>query len=198
MIHRIRNRECVPYIATEGIFEKPLRIDQYKEKYVPCDGGTVFDRVYNYNTLASARRYACFKPFIHLVPKDALDLVLTSTYDHSSQQFPEHVDIYFQPETLGKQTWRRLRNTRDLTPDREEQASSAKTGVGEDTKKNIKAKKRQRTIPFRYNSDHKLLIGGTTVKTHPSSIKLINSSHHSPQTNAGYSRQPSDGTFYQY
>lgn len=45
---------------------------------------------------------------------------------------------------------------------------------------------------------HKVLIGGITEKKHPSNIKLMNSSHHSPQTNAGYSRQPSDGTVFQY
>jgi hypothetical protein len=43
-----------------------------------------------------------------------------------------------------------------------------------------------------------VIISGLPERRHPSNVKLMNSSHHSPQTNAGYSRQDSDGNCYQY
>lgn len=196
MIHRIRNRGCIPFITTEGEFEKSLQVGEISKKYEECRGSTVFNRLHRYHTLASTRRYAFFKTFTDLVPQDSLDLVLSSTYNQTKEKFPEKVDIYFQSETLGIDTWRRLRNTRDLTPDREEQA--VKENKNEPAERGGKKKKKGLVIPFRYNHAHKVLIGGITAKRHPSNIKLINSSHHSPQTNAGYSRQPSDGNFYQY
>lgn len=199
MVNRIRNRECVPYIATEGDFLKPLLVEKAARKNLKCSGSTVFNRLSKYHTLASARRYAYFKPNTHLVPRDALDFVLSSSYSQTHEHFPETVDVYFQPETLGINTWRRLRNTRDLTPDREEQATAAKKGEEDAApQRSTRNKQKQLTIPFRYNVAHKVLIGGVTEKKHPSNVKLINSSHHSPQTNGGYSRQPSDGNFYQY
>lgn len=198
MLHRIRNRGCVPYITAEGEFEKPILIDEYTKKDVKCGGKTVFSRLHTYHTLASARRYAYFKTNTELIPQDSLDLILTSSYNQTTEHFANKFEIYFQPETLGVDTWRRLRNTRDLTPEREEQAAGAKETERKNAKRGIKKKQKQIVIPYRYNFAHKVLIGGITEKKHPSNIKLINSSHHSPQTNAGYSRQPSDGTFYQY
>ncbi|XP_050297266.1 uncharacterized protein LOC126736774 [Anthonomus grandis grandis] len=195
---RIRNRGCVPYLDGEGVFVKPITTVEWTKDSCFDPKMSPFQRMYMHHTLASARRYAHFKNFDNLIPKDELDLILTSTFDQSTEIFPEKVDVYFQPETEGIATWRRLRNTRDLTPDREQMASSL-GGAQEcaDTQK-IGRGKRKSAIPYRYNFAHKLLIGGITEKKHPSSIKLMNSSHHSPQTNAGYSRQPSDGNFYQY
>lgn len=198
MAHRIRNRECCPYIASEGEFEKPLLVG-YARKYESCGGRTIFTRLNRYHTLSSARKYAHFKPFSSLVPQDSLDLVLSSSYDQTMEQFPQTVDVHLQPETLGIDTWRRLRNTRDLTPDREEQAAAvSKSADDVSAKVGVRKEQREPIIPYRYNVSHKVLIGGITEKKHPSNIKLINSSHHSPQTNGGYSRQPSDGNFYQY
>nr|CAH7756911.1 unnamed protein product [Callosobruchus chinensis] len=168
---RIRNRGCMPYLQTEGVFERAPPIEVQKAEAI-CSSSSPFVRLFRHNTLASARKNFLFKPF-------------------------------------------RLRNTRDLTPDREEQASQAnKTENGEDEKvgagegKSKPTKKQQLLskkgirpvvkLPFRYNFAQKLLVGGITERRHPSNIKLMNSSHHSPQTNAGYSRQPSDGNFYQY
>lgn len=198
MAHRIRNRECIPYITTEGEFEKPILTDKYAKKNVKCGGSTVFSRLHRYQTLASTRRFARFKNFKNLIPRDYLDLVLSSTYNQTEEEFADKVDIYIQPETLGKDTWRRLRNTRDLTPDREEQAAAAKGADDDNDSKKGKSKQKELVAPFRYNFAHKVLIGGIAAKKHPSNIKLMNSSHHSPQTNAGYSRQPSDGNSYQY
>lgn len=198
MDHRIRNRECIPYIETEGEFIKPLVVGEYAKKDVICGGSTIYSRLHRSHTLASARRFAYFKPFTNLTPKDYLDLVLSSTYNQTVEHFAEKVDTHLQPETLGADIWRRLRNTRDLTPDREEQAAAAKTNDEVPSLRGVRKKRKTPVIPFRYNFAHKVLIGGIAAKKHPSSIKLINSSHHSPQTNGGYSRQPSDGNFYQY
>ncbi|KAF7271718.1 uncharacterized protein LOC143194589 [Rhynchophorus ferrugineus] len=196
---RIRNRGCVPYVEGEGMFLKPLTTKDFKDSCFDA-ASSPFERMYMHHTLASARRYAYFKNYDDLVPKDDLDLILTSTFDQSAELFPDKVDIYLQPETQGVNTWRRLRNTRDLTPDREQMASLGQSQQKDDssTTRMGRAKKKGPVIPYRYNFAHKLLIGGVTELKHPSSVKLMNSSHHSPQTNAGYSRQPSDGNFYQY
>ncbi|KAG5894123.1 hypothetical protein JTB14_004061 [Gonioctena quinquepunctata] len=196
MVTRIRNRGCVPYLSSEGTFLRPI-CKEISIKDVRCEGVSPFQRMHRHQTLASARRHALFKPLGDLVPTDQLDLVLSSSYNQSDEIFPDTVDVYLQPETIGQDTWRRLRNTRDLTPDREEQAAS-KVEVDDVDTWASERKKKAFVIPYRYNFAHKVLIGGVTEKKHPSNIKLMNSSHHSPQTNAGYSRQPSDGNVYQY
>ncbi|XP_030758708.1 uncharacterized protein LOC115884309 [Sitophilus oryzae] len=198
---RIRNRGCVPYLEGEGIFLRPLTTAKTTKNSCYDSAMSPFQRMYRHHTLASARRFAHFKNFDGLIPTDDLDFVLTSTYDHSSEFFPEKLDTYLQPETHGINTWRRLRNTRDLTPDREQLAALERSGQKDEnasTRQGRSSRKKFVTVPYRYNFAHKLLIGGVTEKKHPSSVKLVNSSHHSPQTNAGYSRQPRDGNFYQY
>ncbi|XP_023015628.1 uncharacterized protein [Leptinotarsa decemlineata] len=195
MVTSIRNRGCVPYLDSEGIFLRPISDEKYK-KDVRCEAISPFQRMHRHHTLASARRHMLFKNFSNLIPNDQLDFVLSSSYNQSDEIFPDTVDVYLQPESQGIHTWRRLRNTRDLTPDREEQAASQ--NVVTDGESSPTEKKKKSVIPYRYNFAHKVLIGGVTEKKHPSNIKLMNSSHHSPQTNAGYSRQPSDGNVYQY
>ncbi|CAG9773850.1 unnamed protein product [Ceutorhynchus assimilis] len=190
-VGRVRNMGCIPFLDEEGEFTKPIAIVECRKDSCYDSAKSPSQRMYMHQTLASARRYVHFKPFDNLVPKDDLDLVLGSTYNQSTEVFAEKVDAVLQPETRDIKTWRRLRNTRDLTPDREQMAAS----------KVLAQESRQRkrtTVPFRYNFAHKVLIGGVLEHKHPSSIKLMNSSHHAPQTNAGYSRQPSDGNFYQY
>lgn len=44
------------------------------------------------------------------VPKDALDFALTSVYAHSRDTLVPKMYVPMQPETLGKETWRVLRN----------------------------------------------------------------------------------------
>ncbi|CAH1117459.1 unnamed protein product [Phaedon cochleariae] len=196
MTTRIRNRGCIPHLGGEGVFVEPL-IRGERSRDAPCGGAPAYRRMHDHHTLASARRFALFKPFGDLIPRDQLDLVLSSSYNQSTEVFPDTEDVFLQPETLGVETWRRLRNTRDLTPEREERAAA--TGGEEDKSKKKRGKQGGSVvIPYRYNFAHKVLIGGVTEKKHPSNIKLMNSSHHSPQTNAGYSRQPSDGNVYQY
>lgn len=48
-----------------------------------------------------------------------MDFLLASPYNHSLDSFPERGDPCLQAETLGMDTWRRLRNTRDLQPERD-------------------------------------------------------------------------------
>lgn len=50
------------------------------------------------------------------LPKDSLDLILTTTYNQSTETFADKEDIYLQAETIGCDTWRRLRNTFDKKP----------------------------------------------------------------------------------
>ncbi|KAL1497694.1 hypothetical protein ABEB36_008612 [Hypothenemus hampei] len=194
----VRNTACVPYLDSEGVFTKPLTSTEL-EKDPCCERNlTPYERLYVHHTLASARKFAHFKPFENLIPKDDLDFILNSTFDESSDLFPNKIDIYIQPETQGVLTWRRLRNTRDVTPDREQRASCLIHENANTLSSSDQEVQSKRKIPYRYNFAHKLLIGGIAEKKHPSSVKLMNSSHHSPQTNAGYSRQPADGNFYQY
>lgn len=49
-----------------------------------------------------------------------------------------------------------------------------------------------------YNASHPVRIGGILERRHPSNIKLMCSSHHSPQTNMGYTRKDGDGTYFEY
>lgn len=44
------------------------------------------------------------------VPYDALDLALTSVYAHSRDTLIPKRFVPVQPETLGRETWRVLRN----------------------------------------------------------------------------------------
>lgn len=76
--------------------------------------------------------------------------------------------MVLQNETVGRETFRRIRNTRDLSPVRAE-------ALG-----------------------HPLLISCLPEKISPHSIKLMNSGHHTPLTNPGYSRQQGDGNYFRY
>ncbi|XP_018571568.1 uncharacterized protein LOC108911184 [Anoplophora glabripennis] len=139
-----------------------------------------------------------------LIPKDDLDFVLASCYNHSEEIFPDPIDVFLQPDSEDLASWRKLRNYRLVSLDPVE---DAKKSAEKERERELAAhdydmasldKSKQHVIPYRYNFAHKVLIGGIIEKKHPSNIKLMNSSHHSPQTNAGYSRQPSDGTVFQY
>lgn len=44
------------------------------------------------------------------VPRDALDLALNSVYTHSRDTLVPKMYVPIQPETLGRETWRVLRN----------------------------------------------------------------------------------------
>lgn len=58
----VRNRNCVPELNAEGVFLKSLDVPKrdlwsHKELLKP------YERMHAHHTLASARRFAYFKPF---------------------------------------------------------------------------------------------------------------------------------------
>lgn len=54
-----------------------------------------------------------------------MDFVLISPYNHNEDSFGELMDPCLQAETLGLNTWRRLRNSRDLKPERDAKGSDS-------------------------------------------------------------------------
>ncbi|XP_022916244.1 protein CFAP276 [Onthophagus taurus] len=187
-ITRVRNRGPTPFIGSEGELVKPFpKVGKAAIGTAWSEGLSCFDRLYGCQTLCSARRYAHFHAFPNLIPKDVLDFRLQSAYNPDEELFSDKVDVVLQKETLNIDTWRRLRNTRDIKPERD--AISAAAAVACHGKP-IAYKK--------YNESHPVFIGGIKERRHPSNIKLMNSGHHSPQTNAGYSRHDSDGSAYYY
>ncbi|CAG9863545.1 unnamed protein product, partial [Phyllotreta striolata] len=165
-MERVRNKCCVPFLSSEGDFLKNIVPPEYTPKELKCELLHVSQRLHAHQTLASTRRFAWFRPHRNLVPKDALDFALTARYCQTDRLWSNNKDIYVQPESLDEDTWRRLRNTRDLTPDREEQSF-----------KGTEQKPKKRKIPYKYNKAHKVMIGGVLEKVHPSYIKLMCSSH---------------------
>ncbi|KAG5667431.1 hypothetical protein PVAND_015411 [Polypedilum vanderplanki] len=149
-IKKVRNEKFQPFIEDEGFFMD-------SEPHL---------RLYHHNTLSSARRHANFVNVKS--PADSLDVILASEYDHSNDLFLDKEEVFKQPETKDKPTFRRLRNTRDVY---------------------IK--------PPVYLS-HPLVKGGITERLSIHSVKLINSGPHSQITNHGFSRQNVDGNFYNY
>lgn len=112
-----RNLDYKPFIDTEGVFIKPLPrppTAPYADRlwYV---GLPAHVRLNYHQTLSSARRYAGFRKFSNKVPNDSLDLVLQSQYQHNKELFADKVDTVLQPETVGRRTFRTIRNTHDLT-----------------------------------------------------------------------------------
>lgn len=140
-----------------------------------------------------------------LIPQDELDFVLDAAYVHDTEIFPDRVDVYLQKETKGLATWRRLTNSKEVKPDLHA------VGKKKCEEESGKTSSRYNDVSYRRFIDcdvfyfdvllfqyHPVIIGGITKKKHPSHVKLMNSSHHSPQTNAGYSRQDTDGNIFQY
>lgn len=114
-----RNLDYQPLIDDEGVFVKPLPSPptaSYADR-LWYFGLPPHDRLNFHQTLSSTRRYAGFRKFPNKVPTDSLDFLLQSQYQHDRELFADKVDIVLQPETVGRQTFRRIRNTRDLTSD---------------------------------------------------------------------------------
>lgn len=170
MVKLIRNIEYHPFIDREGYFEKSLPIPPHLtadkfwfEKLLP------HERMFYQQTLNSTRRFARFKPFKNSIPENSLDFILDAKYEHERDLFATKMDIVLQNETIGKQqSFRRLRNTRDISPEKF-------IAIG-----------------------HPLQIGGCKEKLSPNSVKLMCSGQHTPLTNPGYSRQKGDGNFFNY
>lgn len=160
-IKQVRNKTLLPDLRKEGELSKDI-ILATQNKHV----GSTGYRLYSHHTLASVRRLSFYHPF--KVPKDSLDLILATTYNQSTETFADKEDLHLQAETIGCETWRRLRNTFDKKP--------------------------PTVIPMGHLMKH----GGIKERNSPFSVKLMNSGVHSSQTNPGYSRQPAGGAIFFY
>lgn len=115
---QLRNIEYHPYIDGEGCYRKCFPAPPPTAKGQPWhDGLTAHDRLFYHQTLNSSRRFAGFVPNDR-IPRDALDLVLQSQYQHGNEIFADKVDAVLSHETTGHRTFRRLRNTKDIVPRR--------------------------------------------------------------------------------
>ncbi|CAG9786330.1 unnamed protein product [Diatraea saccharalis] len=103
---RVRNKKLLPDLSKEGELTKDIVLST-KEKH-GCPTGS---RLFSHHTLASVRKISFFHPFF--LPNDSLDLTLTTTYNQSTELFADKEDLHLQPETIGCETWRRIRNTVD-------------------------------------------------------------------------------------
>ncbi|KAL4709923.1 hypothetical protein ACJJTC_003886 [Scirpophaga incertulas] len=160
-IKQVRNKKLLPNLQKEGHFNKEIVLST-KEKH-GCPTGS---RLFSHHTLASIRKLSFFQSYF--LPDDRLDVVLTATYNHSTDCFADKEDIYIQPETIGCETWRKLRNTIAKEP------------------------------LIKISLRHEMKRGGIQDRKSPFSVKLMNSGVHSSQTNPGYSRQPAGGAIFFY
>lgn len=55
---------------------------------------------------------------------------MASSYNHNKDVFPDKVDVMLQDETIGVDTWRRLRNTRDIKPEKDAISAAAAAAFG--------------------------------------------------------------------
>lgn len=117
-IRLIRNTEYHPYINGEGCYRKVFPAPPPSAKGQRwSDGLSPHDRLFYHQTLNSSRRFAGFVASDR-IPKDSLDLVLQSQYQHGNEIFADKVDAVLTHETMGRRTFRRMRNTKDLLPRR--------------------------------------------------------------------------------
>lgn len=115
------------------------------------------------STLASARREVYHND--PQAPCDSLDFVLKSQYDHHKEFLKGSNETLVQPETLGQDHGRVLKNKTVLVA----------------SKKN----------PL----NHPLQMSESPKKQSPHSIKNAIEGHHTQTTNRGYSRKPDGGFF---
>ncbi|XP_066904094.1 protein CFAP276 isoform X2 [Halyomorpha halys] len=174
-----RNPYPYPMIQFEELWEQPLRLQGYEYDWV--HSVSPFERLYNHNTLASIRQNRlCNHP---CAPKDALDICLTSVYDHTRDSFLPNSYPYIQPETIGLPSYRLLRNTRYIPAKRPARDMDAEAEAVASTK------------PKPGTKFFSVRVGGFSEHRSPFSVKLGITSNHSSTSNGGYSRKV-DGTFY--
>uniref|UniRef100_A0A336LSQ2 CSON015192 protein n=1 Tax=Culicoides sonorensis TaxID=179676 RepID=A0A336LSQ2_CULSO len=113
MIEEIRNSHYLPCILEEGVFVKDLPSPPNPEDENWSNSMKTHERVFLHQTLASARRSANFRNY-PTIPRDSLDIILTSQYNHSNDLFYDKNSTVLQDETCGKRTFRRLKNTKDV------------------------------------------------------------------------------------
>ncbi|XP_047357147.1 uncharacterized protein LOC124951991 isoform X1 [Vespa velutina] len=188
----IRNPYPVPDVSREGCWTAggPVLGDKVLRNYKDWDLKlTPYERLFAHHTLNSIRKDCrLIRP---KVPNDSLDLALNSIYVHSKDTLVPKMYTIMQPETLGRETWRVLKNEIKIVP-----------------KKPILPVEQTRKVIITKNifeSSTKERILGESLKCyrgpvtqdriHPSSVKLAMEGPHTDQSNPGYSRKI-DGTFY--
>lgn len=102
---------------------------------------------------------------------DSLDLVLNTCYDHSSDLFVSKSEVHIQRESGPRGSKLCQRPNSILCHSKIQASAYHTTGV---------------------------FLGGIHERGSPYSVKLINIGQHTPLTNPGYSRQTSDGNFFNY
>ncbi|XP_063702751.1 cilia- and flagella-associated protein 276 [Culicoides brevitarsis] len=113
MIEEIRNMHHVPFIQAEGYLLKNLPSPRNPEDEAWANNLSTHERVFLHQTLASTRRSANFQNY-PIIPRDSLDIILSSQYNHSDDLFGGKNLTVLQDETCDKRTFRRLRNTKDV------------------------------------------------------------------------------------
>ncbi|XP_066921798.1 protein CFAP276-like isoform X2 [Clytia hemisphaerica] len=152
-----------PKFENDNDFSSSSQLQAQNQNNV-MDSSDQWNRLYEKKTLASSRR----EVFHHdpQAPRDSLDFVIKSIYDHHSEFLQSSAETLYQPETLGLPHGRKLKNR--TTPNTEKM-----TDIKKDKLKITVSEKRE-------NID---------------SVKGAIPSHHSAATNRGYLRKH-DGGFY--
>lgn len=124
---------------------------------------TPWSRLNSTCTLSSGRREVYHQD--PQAPRDSLDFVLKSQYDHHKEFLKGHNETLVQPETLGQDHGRILKN------------------------------RTVHIAPEKFALNHPLQICKAPKKESPHSIKVAIEGHHTQTTNRGYSRKPDGGMF---
>ncbi|XP_015439543.1 PREDICTED: uncharacterized protein C1orf194 homolog [Dufourea novaeangliae] len=170
----VRNPYPLPDVVREGVWtRRPVLGD----KVSPQDRGwsanlKSHERLFAHHTLNSIRKDTRLMRL--QVPNDALDLALSTVYVHSEDTLVPKVYVPMQAESLGKKTWRVLRN-------KIEASRISAEDEQDDPVSSLLAHCYRGPLPER--------------RVHPSNVKLNITGPHSVQSNPGYSRKI-DGTFY--
>ncbi|XP_067683749.1 protein CFAP276-like isoform X1 [Haliotis asinina] len=122
-----------------------------------------WNRLNTKHTLSSTRRE--IQHYDPVAPQDSLDFVLKSEYNHHAEFLMDKNETLLQPETLGREHGRVLKN---------------RTVV---------------VIPEAPLMDHPISISEQTKRESIHCIKNAIESHHTQTTNKGYSRKPDGGFF---
>ncbi|CAD5112895.1 DgyrCDS2103 [Dimorphilus gyrociliatus] len=135
-------------------YTQPTHLDQKQDPWnrLNCSGTLSSTRreVYNYDPKA---------------PRDSLDFVLKADYDHHREWLKGKNETLFQPETLGQQNGRVLKNRVVEQP------------------------------PAALDLNHPLKSASAEFKESPNSIKCAIEGHHSQATKRGYNRKPDGGFY---
>ncbi|XP_013411935.1 uncharacterized protein C1orf194 homolog [Lingula anatina] len=160
-------RDCYPFPRFENDDQFVGQRSSLKLPYtLPTHLAQTFDpwrRLNSTATLTSARREVYY--YDPLAPVDSLDFILKSQYNHHDELFKNRNHTLFQPETIGMEHGRVLKNRVKV----------------------IKVEPK----PL----NHPLEIAEWTKKESIHSVKNAIDGNHTQTTNIGYSRKPDGGFF---